>query len=153
MGAGLESLCVGATSHGTHPRSLAAISTRSGVKSRCNAYGKLPQRPCVSRAAGGGSTIDRDEVLWWTAIGKTAWLQATKLKTVLFHAQNVNRAFGEMGEMFSRSARSGSVDFDSPAPKSVRKMRISSAGKWTPSGASSGNSLTRDGSVGGFNRK
>ena len=99
----------------------------------CNAYGKLPHLAAAMREVErreGGSTIDRDEVLLVDDDRQNCMVAgAQKLKTVLFHAQNVNRAFGEMGEMFSRSARSGSVDFDSPAPKSVRKMRISSAGK------------------------
>ena len=62
----------------------------------CNAYGKLPHLAAAMREVErreGGSTIDRDEVLLVDDDRQNCMVAgAQKLKTVLFHAQNVNRA-------------------------------------------------------------
>lgn len=118
-----------------------------------NAFGKLPHLASAMREVErreGGSAIDRDEVLLVDDDRQNCMIAGTqKLKTIVFHAEDVNRAFGEMGEMFSRSSRGGGpADFDSPAPKSVSGLRMSSAGKWTP-----GSGITGSGSTGGYRRK
>jgi hypothetical protein len=101
-----------------------------------NAFGKLPHLAsamCEVERREGGLAIDHDEVLLVDDDRQNCMIAgAQKLKTIVFHAQDVNRAFGEMGEMFSRSSRGGGPeDFDSPAPKSISGLRMPSAGKWT----------------------
>ena len=107
-----------------------------------NAYGKLPHLASAMREVErreGGSAIDGEEVLLVDDDSKNCMIAgAQKLKTIRFYSDDINRAFGEIGEMFSQCR--GGADFDSPAAKKLSGIRIS-AGKWTPGSLSMNNGV------------
>ena len=87
-----------------------------------NAYGKLPHLASamreVEKRSDNGMILERDDILLVDDDEHNVMIAgAQRLKTVRFHDSDVNRAFGEMGSMFSSdngndSPRNG---FGSPA--------------------------------------
>ena len=114
-----------------------------------NAYGKLPHLASSMREIerrNGGVAIEKDDILLVDDDNHNIMIAgAQRLKTVRFREGDVNRAFGEMGEMFSRtSSDSPRNNFGSPAPKSL----VGGGGSMTGSdGSPSGTGPSRGGRV------
>jgi nucleoside diphosphate kinase len=83
-----------------------------------NAFGKLPHLASAMRELerrNGGHSIERDDVLLVDDDNRNIMIAGTqRLKTVRFRDSDVNRAFGEMGEMFSQNCETDR-NFGSPA--------------------------------------
>ena len=126
-----------------------------------NAYGKLPHLASAMREVErrtGGMSIERDDILLVDDDNNNIMIAgAQQLKTVRFRAGDVNRAFGEIGEMFSKNNGNdgGDRNFGSPAISRTGSMRSNggSMSDGSPGGGGNrGGLASRLGQVGGVRR-
>jgi hypothetical protein len=114
-----------------------------------NTYGKLPHLASAMREVErrtGGVAIERDDLLLVDDDHHNIMIAgAQQLKTVRFRDNDVNRAFGEMGEMFSRSSSdSPRNNFGSPAISRTGSRSGSRAGSANGSNGSPSGSSRRN---------